>query len=116
MKHLKLYEELYTNPYNPDEIWDTTEVIIDDMDKEEVYDYINSLIGKTIEFYQNGYMNDKKVGPVKLTGWEMDMPEGADFPGYDFFINGKTGYLDNDRTRGVDYFDVDTSKVIKIIK
>jgi len=91
---------------------ETPEVIIDDMDEEKVYDYINSLVGKTIEFHLNWYGNDKKIGPVKLDDWDLDMPEDADYPGYNFFINDKH----YSGERNVDWFEVDTSKTIKTIK
>jgi hypothetical protein len=111
MKFIKLFEEIYRNPYNPEEIWDTTEVIIDDLNKNEINDYVASLIGKTIEFYKNWYGREAKIGPVKLIDWDLDLPEDADYPGYMFFINDK-GY---NGERNVDYFEVDTSKPIRIV-
>jgi hypothetical protein len=108
LKFLKLFEEIYRNPYNPDEIWDTTEVIIDELNKNEINDYVDSLVGKTIEFY---IFWNRKIGPVKLVDWDLDLPEDAYYPRHIFFINDK-GY---NGEGNVDYFEIDNSKPIKVI-
>ena len=112
IKKFKLFEDNYTNPFNPDEIWGN-EVIIDEIDNHEVrYDLLDELKGKTIEFSQLNYGFNTEVGPVKLVNYMTDMPEDGDYEGYHFFINDKQY---GEAERGVDYFDVDTSKKIKIL-
>lgn len=114
IKNFKQYQnELYHNPYNPDEIWDMNEFILDDInDYKKRYKLLNNLIGKTIEFY-TFYLEDNKIGPVKLYDYKINLPEDADYPGYDFFINNKKY---GDAKNNIDYFAVDTTKPIKIIE
>ena len=68
MKYLKLFE-YYTNPYNPNEIWEDG-VQLSKLEGDQKKEFLDSLVGKTIEFLSS--IPSKKVGPVKLIEYELD--------------------------------------------
>ena len=92
------------------------EVVFDKLKRKEKNLFLDSLIGEIAEFYSSDYGIVKKIGPVKISGWELDLPEGGDNPGYDIFINGKEGYFDDGIERNVDYFQLDTNRPIRVLK
>ena len=124
MKHLKLFE-YYTNPYDPNDIWEDGVKLSELKKKKKFKRFLKSLRGKKIVFSSNG----NKIGPVILKDYHLyNNPDAhlIDLEDDPFFVEVYFMLDDNDNddvkqtwpasTEYSGHYIVDKDKNIKIIK